>query len=90
MEGVLSCAGVDVLELVRSVRRFAQQFAYDLPGQHFVERVAAAREVPKLPLTPYSSCLPSYYLPMHAGKGPAILKPSVGVHKRLCPGSGCP
>ena len=37
-----------MLELVRSVRRFAQQFAYDLPGQQFVERVAAAREVPKL------------------------------------------
>ena len=36
---------MDVLELVRSVRRFAQQFAYDLPGQQFVERVAAAREV---------------------------------------------
>ena len=38
-------AGVDVLELLRSVRRFAAHFAYDLPGQHFVERVGAAREV---------------------------------------------
>ena len=36
-----------MLELVRSVRRFAQHFAYDLPGQQFVERVAAAREVPQ-------------------------------------------
>ena len=38
-------AGVDVLELLSSVRSFAVRFAYDLPGQHFVERVGAAREV---------------------------------------------
>ncbi len=38
-------AGVDVLELVRSIRRFAAQFTYDLPGQQFIERVGAAREV---------------------------------------------
>ncbi len=45
---------MDILQLVRSVRRFAQQFAYDLPGQQFVERVAAAREVPCLLVSHYS------------------------------------
>ena len=34
-----------MLELLSSVRSFAAHFAYDLPGQHFVERVGAAREV---------------------------------------------
>lgn len=62
MGAVLSYAGVNVLELVRSVRRFAQQFAYDLPGQHFVERVAAAREVPPSP-TPTQFPVPMKKVP---------------------------
>ena len=38
-------AGVDVMELLSSVRTFAARFTYDLPGQHFVERVGAVQEV---------------------------------------------
>ena len=41
-------AGADVLDVVRSVRRFAATYAYNLPGQLFIERSAAAREVPFL------------------------------------------
>jgi hypothetical protein len=34
-----------MLEVVRSVRRFAAAYAYNLPGQMFIERSSAAREV---------------------------------------------
>lgn len=37
--------GVDVLELLRGIRRFATSYAFNLPGQVFIERVSAAREV---------------------------------------------
>ncbi|CAL8470925.1 g10467 [Coccomyxa elongata] len=40
--------GVDVLRLLRGIRSFATSYAFNLPGQVFIERVGAAREVKHL------------------------------------------
>ena len=34
-----------MLELLRGIRRFAMSYAFNLPGQVFIERVGAVREV---------------------------------------------
>lgn len=44
-EADFATAGVELLELLRGIRRFVSSYAFNLPSQFFIERVSAAIEV---------------------------------------------